>query len=497
VSLRLYDSAAREVRDFVPLVAGQVGIYVCGATPQSSPHVGHVRAAVAFDVLRRWLERSGYDVTLIRNVTDIDDKILAKSAEAGRPWWAHAFQYEREFDAAYAALGVLPPSYAPRATGHVTEMVELIERLIERGHAYVASDDSGDVYFDVRSLPGYGSLTRQSLDDLAPADDAEGRAKRDPHDFALWKGEKPSEPWTAAWPAPWGRGRPGWHLECSAMATRYLGAEFDIHGGGIDLRFPHHENELAQSRGAGDGFARYWMHNGLVVVGGEKMSKSLGNGLTIEAIVRNVRPVVLRYLLTAAHYRSAIEIGEGVGEGGSGGRFAEAATAYERIEGFVRRADQLLAGTVAELDPNTVELPARFVAAMDDDLAVSPALAVVHETVTAGNSALAERDKDAVREAAAQVRGMTAVLGVDPFDPQWAGTAGGGGEGLRLALDVLVRAELDARAAARAGRDFAAADAIRDRLTAAGVTVEDTPDGARWALDPRPAAPIGGADRGR
>ena len=485
MTLRLYDSATREVRDFVPLVPGQVGIYVCGATPQSSPHVGHVRAAVAFDVLRRWLARTGHEVTYVRNVTDIDDKILTKSAEAGRPWWAHAYRFEREFDAAYEALGVLPPTYAPRATGHVTEMVELVERLIERGHAYVAADDSGDVYFDVRSLAGYGSLTNQALADLEPAGDADERAKRDPRDFALWKGAKPSEPATASWPAPWGRGRPGWHLECSAMATRYLGAEFDIHGGGLDLRFPHHENELAQSSGAGDGFARYWLHNGLVVVGGEKMSKSLGNGLTIETLVQHVRPVVLRYLLTAAHYRSAIEIGEGFGEGGSMGRFTEAATAFERIENFVLRADELLDGAVRALDPAAADLPAAFTVAMDDDLGVSAALAVVHETVRAGNVALAARDEQATHDAAAAVRAMTAVLGVDPLDPQWGQGAGSGDAQLREALDVLVRGELDARAAARKERDFATADAIRERLTAAGIAVEDTPDGARWTLEDR------------
>jgi cysteinyl-tRNA synthetase len=482
--LRLYDSATAGVRDFVPLVPGKAGIYVCGATPQSSPHVGHVRAAVAFDVLRRWLARSGYEVTLVRNVTDIDDKILVKSAEAGRPWWAHAYLFEREFDAAYAALNVLPATYAPRATGHVTEMVDLVERLVANGHAYAAKDGSGDVYFDVHSLPGYGSLTRQSLADLAPADDADARAKRDPRDFALWKGSKPTEPDSASWPTPWGRGRPGWHLECSAMATRYLGAQFDIHGGGIDLRFPHHENELAQSHAAGDPFARYWLHNGLVVVGGEKMSKSLGNGLTIETLVQHVRPVVLRYLLTAAHYRSSIEVGEGIGSPEGASRFAEAATAFERIEGFVQRADELLDGAIAALDPATVELPPRFVAAMDDDLGVSAALAVVHETVTAGNTALADRDLDAVAVAAGQVRAMTDVLGVDPFDPHW-GAAAGDDAGLRQALDVLVRADLDARAAARKERDFGTADSIRNKLAAAGVLVEDTPEGARWSLDTR------------
>jgi cysteinyl-tRNA synthetase len=479
VTLRLYDSAAREVRDFVPLVPGKVGIYVCGATPQSSPHVGHVRAAVAFDVLRRWLMRSGSEVTYIRNVTDIDDKILVKAAEAGRPWWAHAYRYEREFDAAYRALGVLPATYDPRATGHIPEMVELMQRLVDRGHAYAAPDGSGDVYFDVRSFPEYGALTRQGHD-VEPADDADPRAKRDPRDFALWKGTKPGEPATASWETPWGRGRPGWHLECSAMATRYLGSEFDLHGGGIDLRFPHHENELAQSRAAGDGFARYWLHNGWVVTDGEKMSKSLGNTLTIEALVRHVRPVVLRYLLTAAHYRSAIEIGEGEE---TSARLAEAAAAYERIEGFVLRADELLGGSVGALDPAAVEIPAAFAAAMDDDLAVSAALAVVHETVRDGNVALAGRDEAAVRAAAGAVRAMTSVLGVDPLDPHWQAEGGEADAGLRDALDTLVRADLDARAAARKERDFSTADAIRTRLAAAGIAVEDTPDGARWTLD--------------
>jgi cysteinyl-tRNA synthetase len=481
VTLRLYDSATREVRDFVPLVPGKVGIYVCGATPQSSPHVGHVRAAVAFDVLRRWLMRTGSEVTYIRNVTDIDDKILVKAAEAGRPWWAHAYRYEREFDAAYRALNVLPATYDPRATGHIPEMVELMERLVDRGHAYAAPDGSGDVYFDVRSWPTYGELTRQGHD-VEPADDADPRAKRDPRDFALWKGAKPGEPATASWETPWGRGRPGWHLECSAMATRYLGSEFDLHGGGIDLRFPHHENELAQSRAAGDGFARYWLHNGWVVTDGEKMSKSLGNTLTIEALVRHVRPVVLRYLLTAAHYRSAIEIGEGEE---TTARLAEATAAYERIEGFVLRADELLGGAVAALDPASVPVPAAFAAAMDDDLAVSAALAVVHETVRDGNVALAGRDEAAVRAAAAAVRAMTSVLGVDPLDPHWRAEGGEADGGLRDALDTLVRADLDARAAARKERDFATADAIRTRLAAAGIAVEDTPDGARWALDTR------------
>jgi cysteinyl-tRNA synthetase len=482
VSLRLYDSATAEVRDFVPLVEGRAGIYVCGATPQASPHIGHMRSQVAYDVLRRWLERTGYAVTYIRNVTDIDDKILAKSAEAGLPWWQHAYHFEREFDAAYSAVNVLEPSYEPRATGHVTEMIALIERLVERGHAYPAQDGSGDVYFDVRSWPAYGELTRQSLDDVESAQDADPRAKRDPRDFALWKGAKPGEPETASWPTPWGRGRPGWHLECSAMATRYLGPAFDIHGGGIDLRFPHHENELAQSRAAGDPYARYWLHNAWVIADGEKMSKSLGNTMSMQVLLQHVRPVVLRYLLTAAHYRSNIEIGD---DDEREARLTEATTSYERIEGFVQRADELLDGALADADPAAVPLPERFVAAMDDDLGVPAALAVVHETVRAGNTALAGRDTEGVRSAGLAVRGMAAVLGVDPLDPHWRAGAGEAGDALLSALDSLVRGDLDARAAARKERDFATADAIRDRLAAAGITVEDTPDGARWTIEGR------------
>ena len=475
MNLRLFDSAAREVRAFEPLVEGRVGIYVCGPTPQSSPHIGHVRSQVAYDVLRRWLARSGSEVTDVRNVTDVDDKILAKSAEAGRPWWAHAFVYEREFDDAYRALNVLPPTYEPRATGHVIEMVELIQRLVDRGHAYPAPDGSGDVYFDVRSFPAYGELTHQGLADLEPAQDADPRGKRDPHDFALWKGEKPQEPATASWPTPWGRGRPGWHIECSAMATRYLGPEFDIHGGGLDLRFPHHENELAQSVAAGDGFARYWLHNGLVVQAGEKMSKSLGNTLTVAALVEQVPAVVVRYLLVAPHYRSTIEI--------SDGSLAEARAAYERIQGFVERAAELAGDAVTGADLAAVPLPPAFVEALDDDLATPAAVAVVHEVVRAGNTAAAEGDKDAVVRAALQVRAMTDVLGVDPLDPHWAGGADGGRDGrLRAALDALVQGQLEARAQARAARDWATADAIRDRLTAAGIVVEDTPSGARWTI---------------
>ncbi|MBB2925354.1 cysteine--tRNA ligase [Cellulomonas cellasea] len=479
MSLRLYDTATRRVRDFVPVRPGSVGIYLCGATVQSPPHIGHVRSSIAFDVLVRWLRRAGNDVTYVRNVTDIDDKILAKADQAGRPWWAWALENERAFTAAYDALGVLPPTYEPRATGHVPAMVDLMETLVERGHAYVAGD--GDVFFDVRSYPEYGALTNQRLDDMVPAPDgtpADGEVptvvKKDPRDFALWKAPKPGEPATASWVTPFGRGRPGWHLECSAMAQRYLGDTFDIHGGGLDLRFPHHENEQAQSRAAGLGFAQFWLHNGWVTQGGAKMSKSLGNGLLVSLLLETVRPAVLRYALTSVQYRSMLEW--------TPDTLGEAESTWDRLAGFVERAAERL-GPDAAVTPDEVatgELPADFVTAMDDDLNVPAALAVVHEHLRAGNSALAARDTAAVRTELVAVRGMLDVLGLDPGGPQW----GGHGTDSRYAeaLDALVAAELAARADARAARDFATSDAIRDRLAAAGVVVEDSATGVRWSL---------------
>ncbi|MFI2753134.1 cysteine--tRNA ligase [Cellulomonas sp. P22] len=472
MSLRLYDTATREVRDFVPVVPGEVGIYLCGATVQGTPHIGHMRSSVAFDVLVRWLRREGYRVTLVRNVTDVDDKILAKAADAGEPWWAWAMANERAFTAAYDALGVLPPTYEPRATGHVPAMVELMQQLVDSGHAYVAGE--GDVYFDVRSYPEYGSLTNQRLDDMVPAPDGSAEdegTKKDPRDFALWKAPKPGEPETASWPTPFGRGRPGWHLECSAMARRYLGPDFDIHGGGLDLRFPHHENEQAQSRAAGDGFARYWLHNGWVTQGGAKMSKSLGNGLLVSALLETTHPAVLRYALTAVQYRSMLEwTPDTVGE-------AEAT--WERFTGFVERATEQV-GTVDDTEVAKAELPAGFVTAMDDDLNVPAALAVVHEHLRAGNSALAAHDLTAVRTELVAVRAMLDVLGLDPAGPQWRRQ--GDDRGISAALDALVTAEIAARSEARAARDFATSDAIRDRLAAAGILVEDSATGTRWSL---------------
>jgi cysteinyl-tRNA synthetase len=474
VSLRLYDTAARELRDFAPLVPGKVGIYICGLTTQSQPHIGHVRFAVAFDVLRRWLQaRYGYEVTLIRNVTDIDDKILTKSAEAGEEWFALSYRNEVATAAALDSLGVLPPTYEPRATGHIPEMVELMETLVEKGHAYAAPDASGDVYFDVKSFPEYGSLTHQRIEDMEAAGDADPRGKRDPRDFALWKGRKESEPPTASWRTPFGVGRPGWHLECSAMARRYLGDAFDIHGGGVDLRFPHHENEQAQSHAAGLGFANFWLHNAWVTLAGEKMSKSLGNSLFVSEVTKVARPLALRYYLTAAHYRSTIDYYEG--------SLAEAEATVERIEGFLTRAQRMLPEDISS-DPDPAHLPEAYAVAMDDDLNVSGALAVVHETVRAGNTAIDEGDVDGVAEAFAAVLAMTDILGVNPLDPHWAGGRDSGAGDAQDALDALVQVQLEARAAARAARDFATADAIRNQLAAAGVVIEDTASGANWSL---------------
>ncbi|MCW2695728.1 MAG: cysteinyl-tRNA synthetase [Modestobacter sp.] len=472
MSLRLYDTAARAVRDFTPLRAGRASVYVCGLTVQGPPHIGHVRSALVFDVMRRWLTAGGLEVTYVRNVTDIDDKILAKAAAAGVPWWAWAYEHERAVTRAYDVLGILPPTYEPRATGHVTDMVTLVERLVERGHAYAIG---GDVYFDVRSFPGYGTLTGQRLDDLQPAADTDSDdRKRDPRDFALWKAHKDGEPATAAWPTPWGPGRPGWPLECSAMAGRYLGPEFDIHGGGLDLRFPHHENEQAQSRAAGDGFARYWLHNGWVTLGGEKMSKSLGNTALVDEVVEQVRPVELRYYLVAPHYRSTVEF--------TAGALEEAGVAYRRLESFVRRAAERVGSGCAAggAAAGTAVLDPAFVAALDDDLRTSAAVAVVHDTVREGNSALADGDDARVADLLGSVRAMLGVLGLDPLDPQWA--SGGDDQRLTSVTDGLVALALEQRAAARARKDYASADAIRNQLGALGVQVEDTSQGTRWEL---------------
>ena len=455
MALRLYDTRRRAIADFEPVLPGTVTMYVCGPTVQSAPHIGHMRSAVASDIVRRWLAASGYDVVHLRNVTDIDDKVLVNAAAQGVPWWALGTEITRQFQAGYRGLNNLEPSGEPRATGHIPEIIELIQRLIDADHAYAAG---GDVYFDVRSHPAYGELSGQRPDAMQPSEDA--GAKHDPRDFALWKGAKPGEPF---WETPWGPGRPGWHIECSAMATKYLGPVFDIHGGGLDLVFPHHENELAQSRSVGDGFARFWLHNGMLNTSGTKMSKSLGNSLFVADLLVAARAPALRYALAAPHYRSDTEW--------SDAGLVEADAAYSRIEGFIQRASDRYGAAPVDAVP-----PQVFVDAMDDDLAVPAALGAVHEAVRVGNSALADGDEVAGRRALADVAAMTRVLGLWPGD--FANDSND--SALRQVVEAIVPALLDARQTARERKDFAESDRIRDALTDAGVVVEDTPQGPRW-----------------
>ena len=458
--LNLYNTADRAVSKFVPLNPGKVGIYLCGATVQAPPHIGHIRSGVNFDILRRWLTAIGYDVTFVRNVTDIDDKILHKAVHEEIPWWAVAMKYERAFTDAYAALNVLPPSYEPRATGHITQMIQLMEKLIANGSAYAPGN--GDVYLEVRKLKSYLTLSNQKLDDLQSADDADLTYKRDPRDFALWKAAKPGDP---SWPTPWGDGRPGWHLECSAMAHAYLGEAFDIHGGGLDLIFPHHENEIAQSESAGWAFAKIWMHNAWVTTSGEKMSKSLGNSLQVMEILKKVRGIELRWYLGSAHYRSMLEF--------SFDALEESSVNFRRIEGFLQRAKEILK---AEIEPS---ISAQFATAMNNDLAVPQALADISELVRIGNTAITENDLTALAMSASEVRGALGILGCDPFDPVFANSSSAKSE----VLDGLISLALEQRNAARARKDFAASDAIRDSLTALGITIEDTPTGSRWTVN--------------
>ena len=463
----LYNDLTRKKEPFVPLKEGEVSFYSCGPTVYDYFHIGNARPFIVFDVLRRWLEHLGYKVTFVQNFTDIDDKMIHRAHREGTtvPELAERFIAEYRKDA--KALGIRPPTVAPRATENVPEIVATIQRIMDNGHAYVSD---GDVYFDVRSWPKYGALCRQGLDDLEAGARVEvGEKKRDPLDFALWKAEKPGEP---AWDSPWGRGRPGWHIECSAMSSKYLGETIDIHSGGVDLVFPHHENEIAQAHAAGDGFARYWMHNHWVTIAGEKMSKSLGNVLSVPEIVKLVRPVELRYYLGSAHYRSVLEY--------SPDALQEAAQGYRRIETFVEKVDDL---------PGQPPVPVgewtdAFAEAMNDDIGVPRALAEIHNTVRAGNSALAMRDYGEARRMAARVRAMTEVLGFDPLSDQWQD-----GESVRfdapmVALDALVQEELNRREIARSVKDWETADAVRDRLLEVGIIVTDTPEGPTWSWVP-------------
>lgn len=516
--LNLYDTASHQVSHFVPLKPGEVGIYVCGATVQSSPHIGHIRAAVAFDIVRRWFLKLGYKVTFVRNVTDIDDKILVKAAAAGQRWWARAYYYEREFTEAYNTLGVLPPTVEPRATGHMSDMIDLIQRILDNGHGYVVTDadgkPTGNVYFDVASWPHYGELTHQKqtsevdeaaavADRMGPSVDATGADKynpvdpadaspdkHDPRDFALWKAPKDTDPEDARWSTPFGVGRPGWHIECSAMSHRYLGDGFDIHGGGLDLRFPHHENEMAQTRAAGYPSAARWMHSAWVTAKGEKMSKSLGNGLSVPAVLAENSAWVVRYALGGVQYRSMLEWSDQT--------LAEAQSAYERVSNFIERAgiavgEQPTCAEVASVPAD--DLPADFVAAMNDDINVSGATAAIFTAIRSGNTLLSKLSDHAdsaeakaeVRTALLNVRAMLDTLGLDPLAEPWAngGAAGGAGEGESSehdALDALIAEQLQARAEARKAKDFAKADAIRDALNTAGIAIEDGPQGSTWSL---------------
>jgi cysteinyl-tRNA synthetase len=454
-ALNLYDTKSRTVAAFKPIKKGEVGIYLCGATVQAPPHIGHIRSGVNFDILRRWLIASGFNVTFVRNVTDIDDKILHKAVHEQIPWWQVAMKYERAFTDAYNALNVLPPSYEPRATGHITQMVELMQKLIDNGSAYAPGN--GDVYLEVRKLKEYLTLSNQKLDDLLSSDDSDSTHKKDPRDFALWKAAKAGDP---SWPTPWGAGRPGWHLECSAMAHAYLGEAFDIHGGGLDLIFPHHENEIAQSNAAGYKFANTWMHNAWVTTSGEKMSKSLGNSLQVVEILKKVRGIELRWYLGSAHYRSMLEF--------SFEALAESATAFKRIEAFLSRAESIL-GKEPE-----ILIADEFAAAMNDDLAVPLGLAFISESMRIGNSA--GEDKKVLAKTAGEIRGALSILGCDPKDEAFVSSKSND-----LAMDGLIKLALEQREAARVRKDFASADQIRDQIAALGVTVEDTSNGPRWS----------------
>jgi cysteinyl-tRNA synthetase len=479
VSLSLFDSKTQAVRAFSPIVPGQVGIYLCGPTVQGAPHVGHLRSALVYDQLRRWLTVRGNNVTLVRNVTDIDDKVLDNAKLTGEEWWALAYRYEIEFNRAYSALGILAPTYEPRATAAIPEMIAIIERLIANGYAYVADDGSANVYFAAGKWADYGELTNQRITDMESTDDADPRGKRESHDFALWKAHKSGEPESAAWQTPFGtnqgKGRPGWHIECSAMSTKYLGSKFDIHGGGLDLRFPHHENELAQSRAAGDEFANYWLHNGLVNVSGQKMSKSLGNSIFASDLLAAGRGIAVRYYLGSAHYRSVLDYHEGV--------LDEAESAISRIETFIERATRRLADTKFAAAPVAAAqslsvLPVEFVNAMDDDLAIPAALGALHETVRAGNSSLDAEDLAATAQSLIAVHAMTEVLGINPA--AWAATSPSAAKD--DALEALVVSLIAERDAARAAKDFARSDAIRDQLKAAGIVLEDAADGTHWSV---------------
>lgn len=525
-SLRLYNSMTQKVEPIAPTITpGSVSIYLCGATVQGSPHIGHMRSSLVFDVMRRWLEHNGTEVRLIRNVTDIDDKILAKSSEAGLPWWQWAQIHEREFTKAYESLDIAPPTYEPRATGHIPEMIDLMQKLIDKGHAYVSK--SGSVYFDVSSFPEYGQLTHQgdtatntsSKNQTDQTDSCSSVAleeKRDPRDFALWKAAKPGEPEDALWDSPWSRGRPGWHLECSAMAHRYLGSTFDIHGGGIDLRFPHHENELAQSCAAGYESARHWVHNAWVTIKGEKMSKSLGNSLFVSDLVDKYGAAPLRLALVSVHYRSVIEFSEEMMSQyvRTWNRLSSAVVSAYKITESKMNADDLSSGSINPIDTSldqirSRELPSEFIDTMDNDLNVPASMAEVFKSVkqieklvaslntevissdTTENPGSSISSKDpisALVESVLTLRTMLDVLGLDPLSEPWRQNTlhllsdESANSKDREVLARLVEQMIEERQQARKSKNWELADRIRSNLAESGIVIEDTLSGTRWRI---------------
>lgn len=486
--LKIFNTLSRQKEEFKPIHAGKVGMYVCGVTIYDLCHIGHGRTFVAFDVVARYLRYLGYSLNYVRNVTDVDDKIIRRAAENHETCDQLTERMLAEMHADFDALLIDRPDQEPRATQHIAEIIEITQRLIDRDHAYVASN--GDVMFSIDSDPQYGLLSRQDLDQLQAGARVEiDDVKRNPMDFVLWKMSKPGEP---SWQSPWGPGRPGWHIECSAMSHRYLKDMFDIHGGGLDLRFPHHENEMAQTRAAGYDSAARWMHSAWVTAKGEKMSKSLGNGLSVPAVLAENSAWVVRYALGSVQYRSMLEWSDQT--------LAEAQSAYDRVANFIERAgaavgEQPSHDEIAAISADA--LPADFVAAMNDDINVSGAIAAIFTAIRSGNtllSKLADRaDSDAakaeVREALVNVRAMLDTLGLDPLAEPWVnGGVAGGAAGAaadsaeHAALDKLVSEQLAERAEARKSKDFARADAIRNALNAAGIAIEDGPQGSTWSL---------------
>jgi len=452
----IHDTLAGDKVELVPREAGRVGLYVCGPTVYDVPHLGHARSALSFDIIRRALEHRGLAVTHVSNITDVDDKIINRARAEGTSEPEVAARYEEAYWSTLDRLGVARPHHIPHATGYITEMQELIARLLERDAAYAT--DSG-VYFAVESFPAYGALSHRRLEDLLESAGARvevDETKRSPVDFALWKAAKPGEP---VWDSPWGRGRPGWHIECSAMSVGLLGVGFDIHGGGDDLVFPHHENERAQSEGAGLPFARHWLHNAMVVVSGEKMSKSLGNFTTLSEVLDAHDPRVLRLLVLQTHYRSATEMGKS--------NLDDAASALGRLDALVRRARAQIGAVPGEggIDSTT---KADFDAALDDDFNTPAALAAIFEAVRRANAAVDAGDGPEAHRLVSTVRTLTGALGLELDD-------GSGAAGDDEVADLVAQ-----RDAARRARDFAEADRIRAELSARGVTLEDTPAGTIW-----------------